>query len=206
MTLLSPYRRFCLLAFTPLLLAQPAISAITATFIEVGDDVRVSFSGTIDLSGAPGTDSSRGTISVFVPVTSDRVATRGTGYIDQDAGFAASLPFSSLSNYIQSPTLSTFGFSGPRLFWDDRHVSGGMTGTVTSLTADPALDFFTLPGQSLASINAELGDIAEGATLWTSNGTAADTFIFSRLASTIPEPSAGLLSGLALLGLLRRCR
>lgn len=62
---------------------------------------------------------------------------------------------------------------------------------MTGLTADSAVDTMLFNGTTLATLNADAGNIAEGATLWTAT-TTGDTFIFSRIAP-VPEPSEVVL-------------
>lgn len=190
-------------------LAQSALGAITVHFVEEGSDVRVSFSGSIDLAGSPAqSNSARQLIDRRVGVVDSVAIFKGQyGYASRTVGQTYYPPLISDASVGDVDT-GAFGFEFGNLFWDDRHVTAGATLTgVTELTADPLIDFFVLSGSSLASLNAEDGDYPEGATLWTSYGTSADTFVFSRIAPIlVPEPYSLLLCGLGGLGLLRRRR
>jgi len=135
-----------------------------------------------------------------------RLLQGGPSFFAMSAGTPNLSGFTTATVAATNPNAVGFGFNGVNLLWSLQHVSGQAPGgVVTELTAAPSIDTFLLPGQSLASLNAEPGDIAEGAILWTSNGTAADTFIFSRLAP-VPEPASALLCGLSILCLLSRRR
>ena len=201
---LSPKTPAC--AILSLFLLSPAApGAITVHFVEEGADVRVSFSGTLDLSSAPGTGTTIFNTGSTSGIGSGFITIGGGGFSEASAGTPTTVPFPTVVEtqglIISDPA---FGYTGDVLVYAARHISGGVVGNVTSLTADPALDTFTLVGQDLASLSAELGDIAEGATLWTASGNAADRFIFSREIPPVPEPSSALLMSFGLVFLLRR--
>ena len=172
----------------PVLFSQAASGTITVHFVEEGDDVRVSFSGTLDLSGAPGTVSSD-TDAGGSSVSSVGIVAGGPRAFIQPLGFLPQVP-NNFSFTDGAAVADAFGFSNGLLVWSNRHVSQGTPGgIVTELTVDPELDNFVLLGETLESLSAENDDIVEGTVLWTSNGTAGDTFVFSRLTpGGEPEP------------------
>jgi len=137
-------------------------------------------------------------------VDSDEVIRAGDGYFVGALGVASPSGIELVAGVADGPAVSGFGFSRDGLLADERHFSGGATmRNGNQLTADPTYDTFVLFGATLVSLEADA--IADGTTLWTSNGTASDTFIFSSSAP-VPEPSSALLSGLAIMSLLRRRR
>ena len=174
---------------TPVLLSPAAFGIVTVHFVEEGDDVRVSFSGTLDLTGAPGTDSTDDLNAANSTVSSLGINAGGPNAFIQDLGF---LPENqnNFSLVNGAAVTDAFGFSDVFLVWSARNVTQGAPGgVVTELTADPDLDTFVLEGQDLDSLGADANSIAEGTILWTSNGDAGDTFVFSRLSPAgDPEP------------------
>jgi len=100
----------------PLCLAQSAMSAITVHFVEEGPDLRVSFSGTLDLTGAPGTTVSSALQSGSALIGSAGVFTGGTGY-SQSLGAATLSGIATISAGVSNPSM--LGFSGNFLYWDD---------------------------------------------------------------------------------------
>ena len=183
------------------LLSQPTMAVIIVHFVEEESDVRVSFSGSIELSGAASP-------SVFGPASnfiSDSAVLRG-GTIGSRIANAGSNTSTSLSFRLTpfTDSVEIFGFNSSALFFSDRHNIDPDAGAPTILTTDPSLDTFLITDRTLLELRASANDIEEGALLWTANGTA-DTFIFSRLAP-VPEPSVIALGGVALLGILRRRR
>lgn len=187
-----------LLALSSLLLAQSTMAVIIVHFVEEGDDVRVSFSGSIEISGATSP-------MAFGPssssISNELILAGGTGNRIGSVGSIEDAPF--INIFVSAQSTEIFGYNDSALFFSDRHNTSPVAGVPTILETDPSLDNFLLP-RTLSELNATADDIAEGALLWTANGTG-DTFVFSRLAP-IPEPSVIALGGIALLGLLRRRR
>ncbi|MEJ6569954.1 MAG: PEP-CTERM sorting domain-containing protein [Akkermansiaceae bacterium] len=208
-TNLSPRRsslaKWLILPAAQFILSQSAMGAITVHFVDEITAVRVSFSGTLDLTGSPGTVSTINQSSNN-SVGPDRVTTNGPGYGQNMMGTHTVSPLSLtfISGALTIP--GVIGFNSDTLFWNAQHISAGVPGgTVTELTANPADDTMLLSFSTMASLNADAASIAEGTVLWTSNGTAGDQFIFSRL-SPVPEPSSALLMSTCGLALLRRRR
>ena len=195
-----------LLLLTPFLLLQSTMAVITVHFVEEESDVRVSFSGSIDLSGTAfsfSDPSPFGPASSFTSNFSILAGGSGNRIGSVGSNEVTSLRFQLIP---ASASAEIFGFNGSALFFSDRHNTSSNDGVPTILTVDPDLDTF-LVNQTLSELNATAGDITEGAVLWTSNGPIGDTFIFSRLAPVpVPEPSTTALGGIVLLGLLRRRR
>ena len=196
-----------LLLLTPFLLLQSTMAVITVHFVEEESDVRVSFSGSIDLSGTVFSFSDPlqfGPASSFTSSFSVLAGGSGNRVGNVGSNEVTSLRFQLIP---ASASAEIFGFNGSALFFSDRHNTSPIDGVPTILTVDPALDTFLVNDETLMDLNATAGDITEGAVLWTSNGPIGDTFIFSRLAPVpVPEPSTTALGGIVLLGLLRRRR
>jgi len=201
---LSSLRLSALSIINPIILAQSAMGVITIHFVEEGPDLRVSFSGTLDVSTPA--------VPTLVMGTQAGVLSFGVVNIvgkhvsNELSGQNTILPFGTAlfdtSNLVDFGR--PFGFFAQSVLYTNEHVTDVTTMGTTQVTADPSLDHFLLPGVSLDDVNTEFSDIVEGATLWTANNTG-DTFIFSRKAP-IPEPSSVMLVGLGALGLLHRRR
>ena len=185
------------------------MAVITVHFVEEDSmeedpNVRVSFSGSLDLSETP-----LSAPSLFGPasnlISNSIILAGGNGNRIINAG---SYEMTSLLFQLTSASNSAeiLGFNGSTLFFSDRHNTAPDAGVPTTLTTNPALDTFLI-SRTLSELNATASDIAEGQVLWTANGPIGDTFIFSRLAPVpVPEPSTTALAGIALLGLLHRRR
>ncbi len=197
----KPFSKKVLLSLVSFALAQSAHSSITVHFVEEGDDVRVTFSGSIDLTGAPLVTTTTPGGGAGATIGSSQVTSGGpVMFLEAGAGFAATTGLATTAGATVTDTV--FGFVFGNLFFGTRHITGGTTGNVTELTADSSLDTFVITDATLADIGAD--SLVEGQALWTSNGTANDTFNASFLS--VPEPSVGILAGLSALGLFRRRR
>ena len=185
-----------------LILAPSSRGVVTVHFDEIGNDVRVSFDGTIAL--APSEKA-----SFFGGINYMAVAPNSVFMWSSDPNthevLMVGTPSPTLFNFTTSIITpvdggaSSFGFEENwNLLYLPRHVSLGIsTRLPLELTAVATEDFFFLRDTDVSELTGNRGGgIAEGATLWTANGTG-DTFVF---ASSIPEPS-GVMSLGALLGL-----
>ncbi|MEM0965932.1 MAG: PEP-CTERM sorting domain-containing protein [Verrucomicrobiota bacterium] len=187
---------------------SPVMGVMTVHFVEESGGLRVSFSGSLDLTGA-GVFSDgilRNTTGIF---TAQGVTLPGAFDYDHEGPSIGSSTFLTPDDglgtqILPTPDSNVLGFYDGGLWWSAVHVTGGTELEPTELTADPFRDTVFFGGKSLTDIGAQPGDIAEGTVLWTANVTG-DTFVFSRTVP-VPEPSSfALLFGLATsLALLRR--
>ena len=185
------------LAYTP-----STEAVVFVHFEEIGDDVRVSFSGTLDL------DNLNGTLTADFVEQSSPVAEAAIGIFLAESdfflfSFVGSSAFSSPRGFTNNPDdigPGTFGFSDSVLLVDVGSVLS-QTPELATFEADPSRHFFFLRNQTLASIQADSANIQEGFVLWTANGTG-DTFVFTR--QPVPEPSSIALLGLGGFLLTRR--
>lgn len=157
--------KWLILPLAPFILTQSAMSAITVYFVDEITAVRVSFSGTLDLTGSPGTvptinQSSNNSVGP------DRATTNGPGYGQSSMGTHSVTPLALtfISGALTIP--GVFGFNNDTLYWNAQHLSAGTAGgTVTKLTANPADDTLLLSFSTMASLNADAANIAEGTVL-----------------------------------------
>jgi len=184
----------------PFLLEQSAFGIITVHFHQTGPDVIVSFDGTLSVDPALMNDLATSTTTGAGVGDGYLINIEGS-YFDNMAGNTVVVPFAIANG--DGTASRPFGFIGADLIYTAAHVSGGAVGAVSTLTASSALDFFTLPGASLASLGAE--GIPQDTILWSATNTA-DTFVFTSSVAPIPEPSVTLLGTLAFLMVLRRRR
>ncbi|MEM0965933.1 MAG: PEP-CTERM sorting domain-containing protein [Verrucomicrobiota bacterium] len=189
---------------------SPVMGVMTVHFVEESGGLRVSFSGSLDLANT-GISWDGNLWNSFGEFTPDVVILPG---VDDYRAIGPSVGSSSfLGPSAPSPSSGVFpmldddhlGFAEGGLWWSEVHVTEGSVLAPTELTADPFRDTMFFDGLTLADVDAEPGDIAEGTTLWTATNGSNDTFIFSR-AVPVPEPSSfALLFGMAAsLALLRR--
>lgn len=188
----------------PMVLAQSALGVITVHFVETGPDVVVSFNGTLQVDPLLTDDLTTQLLDVGGTVNDRGILARnGNAYTVGSVG-AHTLTSLVIVNQITVLVgdVGGFGYVNSNLFWGLEHITGGSVGAVSELTATGGNATFTLPGQSLASLNAD--GIAQNTVLWTAN-TTGDTIVFSG-GGAVPEPSSLLLCGLSALGLLLRRR
>lgn len=185
-----------------LILTQSAHAIVTAQFTQEGDDVRVSFSGTLDLDPSVADDSSPYTSSSYAgvePVSTVGLNSTVPNIFQQSLGSNTITTLAPTFTIDNADIVGAFGFGGGNLTWSADLITGGTVDAVSELTVTPASNHFYLRDKTLIGIGANT--LTEGQTLWTA-GITNDTIIFS----TIPEPSSTLLLGLSSLALTRRRR
>ena len=183
------------------------MGVVTAHIVEEGNDVRVSFSGSILLDDRISTDTmsvdfissaSLGDIGVSVVTDSGWFSNDGLGFANTSS---LGLPEpASLTGPLGS---NSFGFVGGTLFWSASDITDGVVGAVSEITVDPSDTFFVVENTTLMDV---LGaSSVDGDTLWTS--TTNDTIVLSTSPPVlVPEPSSAILCFFAGIGLLRRKR
>jgi hypothetical protein len=165
--------------------ATPASSAIVMTAVESGDDVVISFSGTLDITGlTPFATDTFG--SSRMRATDSLIHFRGTtGSLDSYSSVFSSSPFSIGAGALTSATSSAgdvaFGVSRSNL-WLERNTDS----TFWQSTRSGSMTF---ANNTLAGLG-----ITPGTYNWVLNNTAADTITLTA-TQAVPEPSSLVLFG-----------
>lgn len=175
------------------LFAGRANAAIVVQFSEVGSDVVVTYTGSVDLASTLGKEADRmlGFTEIWGSPTINRLVNTVAGSIeDYNLSFTAASQFANGGQFPGVGSGDAFliesGGSPIQSFhqiWVPyNYVSGA-----------PINGMITFTGQSFASIG-----ILEGTHVWTwENGGVSDSATFT----TVPEASSALLIGLGVLGL-----
>ena len=182
------------------------MGVVTAHIVEEGDDVRVSFSGSISLDETltVATTPMLGFAGANLGVELIMVVTDSGWFSNGGLGVANTSTLSVVEPATLSGVLgsNSFGFIGSTLFWSSSDITDGVVGAVSELTVDPSDTFFVVENTTLMDV---LGaSSVDGDTLWTS--TTNDTIVLSASPVTVPEPSSAILCFIAGIGLLRRKR
>ena len=189
-------------SFLPILsalaLAPASMGAVLVNFEQVGDDVRVSFDGTLGVSGI--SDSLPSDVSGFATLILDPAGIIVSGGLSERASMGGGVTTGSgLSSTDASSFFDagfSFGYAGTTIFWDDSLVTGGSAASPTELTLDSSNHFYVIADADLEDV---VGTASTGDVLWTANVTDDTIQIGS-----IPEPSSIALLGLGSIGLLAR--
>ena len=200
----SHLQKKAFLILPALFLTQSAMGVVTAHIVEEGNDVRVSFSGSISLDPA--------LASTTIPVEdfANLEVSSGNFFKANDDGwfsqFGLGMAIESSVGGVGAEDVSvmgtnSFGFSGSGLLWTAASITGGAVGAVSEITVDPSDSFFVVQDTTLSDV---LGTSSgDGDTLWTA--TTNDTIVISTSPPVlVPEPSSAILCFFAGIGLLRR--
>ena len=184
-------------------LATRAHSAVVAYFEQDGTDVKISWSGTLDLEiSGP----SLGPIEEFSARISPNFNWNvgSDWYYSDSYGIHSGTPLEDHSLIYDNDSVGSWGFAGGRLYWSSEIVSVGTTELPTQLRYDPAEQVMVVPNLTLAALNA---DNLNNVLAWTAS-TTGDTISYTTgPPPSIPEPSTAILLGLATASLTaRRCR
>lgn len=176
----------------------PAQSAVTVYFEQLGGDVKVSWSGILNMPSNIQTSSTRAIGATI------GAAHNFTYFLDHSFGPAGNFENTGVPTTTAvraSETEGSWGFNGPTFIWSSHIVSIGTEAAPVQLSFDPAKQFLLLESTTLLAIGATSFD---DTLAWTA--TSNDTISYTT-GSPVPEPSSlGLIivSSLGLVTLRRR--
>jgi len=168
------------------------------------DNVRMSWSGTLSLSGVNGTfvvaftQGGLGSAWNYNRNGSDG----GDDLRALEVGVAVDLVGVLRSDLNSANQNAAFGFAGNAIYWDASVLSMGSITSPTELSFDPALNYIIVPG-TLSGLGA---DSFSNSLAWTANITGDEVRYTSNLTPVVPETSSSLLGlmGLGAVALRRR--